>query len=74
MKRIMGICRLSEMLRIYIAAMNIEQKTVAIEIGISESSLSRFLNGEQLPDSPGFIRILMWCTFAPICWEEGDKP
>lgn len=54
--------RLAEMLRLYIAANNLEQKAVAQEIGISESTLSRFLGGTNTPDGVGFMRVVAWAT------------
>lgn len=54
--------RIAEMLRLYIAANNLEQKVVAQEIGISESTLSRFLGGTSIPDGLGFVRMIAWAT------------
>lgn len=54
--------RLAEMLRLYIAANGLEQKAVAAEIGVSESSFSRFLAGNSVPDAIGFMRIVSWVT------------
>lgn len=54
--------RLAEMLRLYIAANGLEQKAVAAEIGISESTLSRFLSGASMPDGIGFMRVVAWAT------------
>lgn len=54
--------RLADMLRLYIAANGLEQKMVATEIGISESTLSRFLSGASTPDGIGFMRVVAWAT------------
>jgi len=54
--------RLAEMLRLYIAANGLEQKAVATEIGVSESTLSRFVSGNAVPDAIGFMRIIAWAT------------
>jgi predicted transcriptional regulator len=52
--------RLARALRLLIAAENLEQKAVAEQIGINESTLSRFLSGRADPDAAGFARILSW--------------
>jgi transcriptional regulator with XRE-family HTH domain len=60
--------RLAKMLRLYLAAEELEQRTVAGECGVSETTLSRFLAGDRLPDAAGFARIQAWCAgvvFAP---------
>lgn len=56
--------RLAEMLRLYIAANGLEQKAVANDIGVSESTFSRFLAGNAMPDAIGFMRIIAWATGA----------
>ena len=61
------------MLRIYLAAMNLQQKDVAEEIGISESTLSRFLSGQQMPDAAGFMKIIGWCSFSPLNWKKEES-
>lgn len=54
--------RLRAMIRIFIAARGVPQKEIAAQIGISESTLSRFLSdGEKLPDAGNFAKILSWC-------------
>ena len=54
--------RLARMLRLYIAAdLALTQRTVAQETGISDSTLSRFLAGEQMPDARAFAALLTWC-------------
>lgn len=54
--------RLAEMLRLYIAANQLEQKAVAAEIGVNESTLSRFIAGNATPDAAGFMRIVAWAS------------
>jgi transcriptional regulator with XRE-family HTH domain len=53
--------RMARMLRLYIAASDLTQKQVAADAGIAESTLSRFLSGEQMPDARGFLALLAWC-------------
>jgi len=52
--------RLAAMLRLYIATGNREQRELADEIGINESTLSRYLSGKASPDAEGFSKILVW--------------
>lgn len=54
--------RLTRMLKLYVATHEeLTQKRVAQEAGISESSLSRFLSGEQMLDGRAFAALLAWC-------------
>jgi transcriptional regulator with XRE-family HTH domain len=54
--------RLARMLRLYVAASeDLTQKQVAHESGVNESTLSRFLSGEQMPDGRAFAALLAWC-------------
>ena len=54
--------RLARMLRLYIAATEgMTQKQVAQATGVNESTLSRFLSGEQMPDGAAFAALLIWC-------------
>lgn len=54
--------RLARMLRLYIAATEgMTQKQVAQQTGVNESTLSRFLSGEQMPDGTAFAALLVWC-------------
>jgi transcriptional regulator with XRE-family HTH domain len=54
--------RLARMLRLYIAASeDMTQKQVAQECGVSTSTVSRFLSGEQMPDGRAFAALLAWC-------------
>lgn len=54
--------RLTRMLKLYVATHEeLTQKRVAQEAGISESSLSRFLTGEQMLDGRAFAALVAWC-------------
>jgi len=54
--------RLARMLRLYIAATEgLTQKQVAQQTGINESTVSRFLSGEQMPDGRAFSALLIHC-------------
>lgn len=54
--------RLARMLKLYIAAADgLSQKQIAAECEMSESTLSRFLSGEQQPDGRAFFRLVTWC-------------
>ena len=53
--------RLAAMLRIYIAASNLQQKAICKQIGVNESTFSRFISGNREPDAEGFAKILTWC-------------
>lgn len=55
--------RLAMMLRLFIASQGLEQRAVADDMGISESTLSRFLSGKQNPDGAGFCKIIVWVLF-----------
>lgn len=58
--------RLARMLKLYIAAEGLEQKKVAAEIGIGESTLSRFMSGEALPAADAYARVLAWCSGTTV--------
>lgn len=54
--------RLARMLKLYVATHEgLTQKQVAQEAGIGESTLSRFLSGEQMPDGRAFAALVTWC-------------
>ncbi|MBK8105990.1 MAG: helix-turn-helix domain-containing protein [Betaproteobacteria bacterium] len=54
--------RLARMLRLYVAATEgLTQKQVAQAAGVNESTVSRFLSGEQLPDGRAFAALLTYC-------------
>ncbi len=55
--------RFPEMVGIYLAAKRISQKTAAKEIGINESTLSRFLTGNGKPDFDANMKIIAWIFF-----------
>ena len=54
--------RLTEMIRLYLAANNIDNKTAARDMKVNESTLSRFLSGKSLPDAENLMKILTWIT------------
>ena len=51
---------LGESLKLYCAANNITQKTLAQTLGISEATVSRVLNEGRLPDAAALTRIQAW--------------
>ena len=54
--------RLARMLRLYVAATEgLTQKQVAQKSGVNESTLSRFMSGEQMPDGRAFAALLAYC-------------
>lgn len=54
--------RLARMLRRYAAATEgLTQKQVAQAAGVNESTVSRFLSGEQMPDARAFAALLVYC-------------
>jgi len=50
---------LSEMMRLYIRVNEVEQKALCREIGIGESTLTRFLQGTDL-SAQNFVKLLSW--------------
>ncbi len=53
--------RFARMLKLYIVTTEgLTQKQVAKESGVNESTLSRFLSGEQMPDGTAFAALLAW--------------
>jgi transcriptional regulator with XRE-family HTH domain len=56
---------LSKMLKIYIAAADIEQKQLAKELKMSESSLTRLLQGQGV-DMQTLGNIIQWLTTESI--------
>lgn len=52
---------LSRMLKLYISVNEIEQKALARDLGMSESSLTRLLQGNGV-DMDTFARIIGWLT------------
>ena len=52
--------RLSQMIRIYCAANNVSQKALSEQWGIGESTMTRFLANEQMPNGQAVARIIAW--------------
>lgn len=53
--------RFARMLRLYVAATDgVTQKQIARESGVNVSTLSRFINGDQMPDGRSFAALLAW--------------
>lgn len=52
--------RLADAIRIYAAACGIQNKELAKAWDCSESTVSRFLGGQQYPDGPTMLRIVTW--------------
>ncbi len=48
------------MMRLWLAANNKTQAELAKELGINESTMSRFLSGKDLPYATTFIKIQTW--------------
>lgn len=54
--------RLARMLKLYLAtADDCTALQLAADTGVSESTISRFLAGKQMPDARAFAAILAWC-------------
>lgn len=52
---------LSKMLKLYLAVNNIEQKQLAVEFEMSESSLTRLLQGKDV-EMKSFANIIKWLS------------
>ena len=53
--------KLGRMIRLYIDTTDgMTQKQLAAETGVNESTISRFLSGEQMPDATAFSKLLAW--------------
>lgn len=52
--------KLAKMVKLWIAAHNIEQTQLAKEWGTPTSVVSRFLNGKNMPDGKTTARIISW--------------
>jgi hypothetical protein len=53
--------KLARMLKLYAAITDgVTQKQIAQEAGVSESTLSRFLSGEQMPDGRAIAALISW--------------
>lgn len=58
------------MLKLYIDTTDgMSQKKLSEETGVSETTISRFLAGERLPDAQAFAAIQAWC-----CGEHVPDP
>lgn len=53
--------RIAPMLRLYLAVHDISQKRAALDIGVSESTLSRFLAEKNTPDGEAVAAVIRWC-------------
>lgn len=54
--------RLARMLKLYVAATNgYSSAQLSIESGVSESTISRFLAGKQMPEAKAFAALVAWC-------------
>ena len=59
--------RFARMLRLYIATTEgYSSRRLSEETGVSESTISRFLSGQQLPDAAGFAALLSWVLGAKL--------
>jgi hypothetical protein len=56
--------RLGAVLEAYQQKHDIENRTMAAEIGISASGLSR-IKGGTMPDARGMAKIMLWLANAP---------
>ena len=54
-------CRLAIAIRLYIASSNTDQKSLAQEWECSESTVTRFLSGQAMPESRTMARMFLWC-------------
>jgi hypothetical protein len=63
---------LSRMMKLYLAANDIEQKSLCLELGISQSSLTRFLQGNSL-DMANTGRLIAWLLSEPQEGSDEDK-
>lgn len=53
--------RIARALRLYIASENIEQIELSHAWGCSQSTVTRFLRGEAIPEVQTMLRIIQWC-------------
>ena len=54
--------RLGKMIRIYRAAEGVEQRDLAVEIGMSASTLCRLESGHGGLDAGNLVKLLAWLT------------
>ena len=52
--------KLASMIRLWIAANNVDQLHLAKQWGVPTSVVSRFLNGKNMPDGKSTARIISW--------------
>lgn len=52
--------RLAQMIRLWCAANNVDQKTLAADWGCGESTVTRFLASEQMPNGLTMARVIGW--------------
>ena len=62
--------RLAKMILLYLAANNLSQKNVAKDLGISESSFSRYLSGDSGLDAVSFMKLISWVS-STDSWNDG---
>ena len=54
--------RLARMLKLYVSATEgYSSAQLAMESGVSESTISRFLAGKQMPEAKAFAALVTWC-------------
>lgn len=56
--------RLAVAIRLYVASRNIDQKTIAKSVGCGQSTITRFLSGEAIPESLTMLKIATWLMEA----------
>lgn len=59
--------RLAKLLKLHRAAMGMDQKALAVEIGIAPTTLSRLESGKGIL-MPEFLKVLVW-----LCGDEGES-
>lgn len=64
------LMRLAKMISLYLAANGLTNKATAQQLGISESSFSRFLSGESGLDSVSFMKVINWVSSSDS-WNDG---
>lgn len=52
--------KLGIMLKAYCQKFDVTQESVAREIGLSASTMSRIVNEGKLPDADGIVKIMAW--------------
>lgn len=54
--------RIGKMLGLYCAAMSIQQKDLAKQLDISESSLTRLIRGDAAVNALSYAKIVLWLS------------